>query len=131
MADRRSERRQSQRIDARMKLEVKVPLGDGQLQPASLETINISSSGIYFRSEHFIEPMTKLGMCLELPVSSATEGAAPEIATLDSEGIVVRVSPEEEAPDVDRYEIAVFFTHIEPEGLQALEEHITYLTQAS
>jgi hypothetical protein len=42
---------------------------------------------------------------------------------------VVRVEPELESPEQDQYEIAVFFTAIAPEGLDALERHIEHLLE--
>jgi hypothetical protein len=131
MTEDRVERRKAQRVDARLNLEVRIPLADGQIQPASLETLNISSNGIYFRSDHFIEPMTKLGMSMELNVPAGGEQGGVQVATLACEGIVVRTTPEEETPGADGYEIAVFFTHIQPEGLKALEDHIAYLVQTA
>jgi hypothetical protein len=127
MAEQLTERRRSQRVDANLKLEVKLPLADQELQAANLETLNISSSGVYFKSDHFIEPMTKLEMLLELPVGGSAAGDAPNLATVQCEGIVVRVSPEQSSEDSDHYEIAVFFTDIKPEGLRSLEDHITHL----
>jgi len=122
------ERRRGQRVDARLRLEVRLPRGDGGLERATLETLNISTSGVYFESDHFIEPMTKLDMVLQLPVQ-AKDGQAPTpaVAPLHCEGIVVRVVPEAPDPARDRYEVAVFFTHFDPDGLSHLEEHIAFL----
>jgi len=127
MADTSTERRKSQRVEASLKLEVKLPSGEEGSTPASLETINISSSGIYFRSEHYIEPMTKLAMMLELRVPAAEEGGEMEVDTVPCEGIVVRVTPEKDQLEVEKYEVAVFFTNIEPRGVKALESHVALL----
>jgi hypothetical protein len=118
MRERNGERRKSQRVEAALKMEVQVPLVDGTMAPASLESINISTSGVYFRSSHFIEPMTKLAMELELPL-------ADDRPRVPCEGIVVRVTPEEESASCEEYEIAVFFTGIEPQGLRQLEAYIS------
>ena len=45
------------------------------------------------------------------------------------EGLVVRSNPEAETDDCDSYEIAVFFTQVEPDGLANLEKHIAYLME--
>ena len=131
MSDAMNERRKGQRVDASLKLEVKIPREDGDLQPITMETLNISSSGIYFKTDHFIEPMTKLDMILELPVHQDDQGKTDKIATAQCEGIVVRVLPENEAPDVDHYEVAVFFTQIDEEGMLHLSEHINMLLAVS
>jgi hypothetical protein len=127
MAEIRTERRKARRVDANLNLEVKVPRADGSLETASLETINISSSGVYFKSDHFIEPMTKLAMELEVQVPAGEGGA--ETALVPCEGLVVRTNPEAESADCRNYEVAVFFTHIESEGMANLERHITMLIE--
>lgn len=130
MATPRTERRRAQRVDARLKLEIRLPREDGSLAPTTLETLNISTSGVYFQADHFIEPMTKLDLELELPVP-ARAGDGAGVASCHCEGIVVRVIPEEPAPPPARYEVAVFFTHFDPEALEALEDHIQMLLAAS
>jgi len=123
------ERRKGQRVDANLKLAVKIPRPDGGHEPATMETLNISSSGIYFKSDHFIEPMTKLNMELELPVRG--DDGSERMATASCDGIVVRVLPESESDETAYYEVAVFFTQIDEEGLAHLQEHISLLLAAS
>ncbi len=127
MTDMKNERRRADRIDANLKLEVQLPGGGGSAGVANLETINISSSGVYFKSDHFIEPMTKLVMDLEVLVPEAEKNAGHQTAGVPCEVIVVRSNPESHTDGCDNYEIAVFFTHIEPEGMANLEKHITLL----
>lgn len=127
MTDNQMDRRKSDRVNANLKLEVKVPRSDGSQDTATLETINISSSGVYFKSGHFIEPMTKLAMVMEVSVSGAEAGSAVEMAPVPCEGLVVRVRPEVETEGCDEYEVAVFFTHIEAEGAANLERHISLM----
>lgn len=124
MSGQGSERRRAQRVNANLKLEVRVP-GDGS-KTATLQTINISSSGVYFRSDHFMPPMTRLGMDIEVTVPGA-EGGSPGTAMVPCEGLVVRSTPEAETADCSDYEIAVFFTNISPEGMANLERHIALL----
>lgn len=123
-----SEKRKSQRIDANLKVAVTLPQADGTSKVTNLESLNVSTSGIYFKSDHFIEPMTKLAMSLELPLVGTDSTEIPEA---NCEGIVVRVLPEFEAEGVDDYEVAVFFTHIDEEGLNYLEEHIASIMTTS
>ncbi len=118
------ERRSALRVDANLNLEVKVARADGSVDTASLETINISTSGVYFKSDHFVEPMTKLAMELELSVPGPNPGDSVEVALVPCEGLVVRTTPEGEVEGCTDYEVAVFFTHIEAEGLNILESHI-------
>ena len=123
----KNERRRALRLDARLKLEVQLPGNDGSSNIANLETINISSSGVYFKSDHFIEPMTKLVMELEICVPDDNAKGKNTTAAVPCEGIVVRTKPEAVTEGCEDYEIAVFFTHIKPEGMANLERHITLL----
>jgi hypothetical protein len=126
MAD-ASERRRGERVDAKLKLRVDLPAAGAMTE---LETINISTSGVYFRSDHHIAPMTKLAMALELTVPGG--GAIePRVAVLSCEGLVVRTQPEEPSADVSSYEIAVFFTGVDPDGKRILEDHIAFLLEGS
>ncbi len=118
MSEKPEDRRGSRRVDASLNLQVDLPQGG----PATLETINISSSGLYFRSDRFLEPMTKLAMELEVTVPDG-DGRA----MVPCEGLVVRTQPEAETVDCDGYEVAVFFTHISPDARAVLEQHITLL----
>ena len=127
MAEKRIERRKSTRVSANLKLEVKVPQLETPLDIGTLETINISSSGVYFKSGHFIQSMTKLAMVLEVSVPASDGSDSVELAPVPCEGLVVRTSPEAEVEGCDDYEIAVFFTHIEAEGTATLEQHIALL----
>ncbi|PID80065.1 hypothetical protein CSB20_08275 [bacterium DOLZORAL124_64_63] len=126
----KNERRRATRVDANLHLEVQIPSPEGGQETARLETINISSSGIYFKSDHFIEPMTKLSMDLEVLVPAEDGTPSGETATVPCEGLVVRVKPEGPTDGCSEYEVAVFFTHIEPAGMVNLERHITLLIAA-
>lgn len=116
------ERRRSQRVDARLRL--KMDLDEGQA--ASLETINISTSGVYFRSDHYLAPMTKLQLGIEVSVPGPTAGET-DLALVSCEGLVVRVQPEAPDAKTDEYEVAVFFTSVDTEGQQILADHIELL----
>lgn len=118
------ERRRAQRVDANLKLEIRLPGVDAGA--ATLETINISSSGIYFRSDHFVVPLTRLAMDIEVAVPGAEDGQRGT-AMVSCDGLVVRTTPEVETPGCDAYEVAVFFTNISPEGMANLERHIALL----
>lgn len=126
MAD-QAERRRSQRVSARMPL--KVHLDPEQTAAGGidgLETINISLSGVYFRSRRYMAPMTKLAMGLELAVEGADDRSV-EHALVQCQGLVVRTQPEQEQSGDGEYEIAVFFTWIEPQGQAILKEHLDHL----
>jgi c-di-GMP-binding flagellar brake protein YcgR len=121
------ERRRSQRVKA--KLSLQVYLGDGPdtgQEPARMETVNISTTGVYFMTDRFLAPMTKLALGIEVAVPGADEGET-DLALVRCEGLVVRTEPEAPVEGDQTYEVAVFFTWIEPEGQTILEEHIELL----
>lgn len=118
-----SERRGARRVDAKLSVQVVLPGADGAPSTATLETINISTSGLYFRSDRFLEPLTKLALELELQVPAGGNSPA-EPRLFPCEGMVVRSTPEGEVPDCTDYEIAVFFTHVDDDSAAALEQHI-------
>ena len=60
------ERRKARRVDATLALNLHIDL-PGADAAAGLETINVSSTGVYFRSRQYIEPMTKLSLNFEVP----------------------------------------------------------------
>mgnify|MGYP003572079579 FL=1 len=129
MTDNASERRGARRVNARLSLRINDPGAEEAQLSASIETINISSSGIYFRSVRFLEPMTKLALQLELPVVGPDEVEESANELVACEGLVVRTDPEIEDPDCKDYEVAVFFTHIEPNAISVLERHVAMLLQ--
>jgi len=126
MAEMQQERRRARRVDANLSLQVTLSPPDGSVKTASLQTINISSSGVYFRSDHFLEPMTKLALDFEVAVSG---DSGP--ATVQCEGLVVRTTPEAETEGCDAYEVAVFFSFLDDAARDALEQHIALLLDDS
>jgi len=120
------ERRRAQRVDARLRLQLYLDGAEGERGGAAeLETINISTSGVYFRSERYIAPMTKLSLGLELAVPGG-DSPDTDLALVQCEGIVVRTEPEQEQAGGE-YDVAVFFTWFEAEGQAILADHINLL----
>lgn len=128
MAENGQERRGARRVDASLKVNISSPAVEEA--GASLETINISTSGAYFHSDRFLEPMTKLALQLELPMAGGEDGVE-DVALVACEGLVVRTTPEQVTEGQETYEIAVFFTHLEAGVSEILERHIATLLQTS
>lgn len=112
-----TERRVERRVQARLQIELQFDPG-GKSHPTN--TINISSNGVYFASPTFVEPLTRLSMRLLLPGNG---GDAPETA-VECVGVVVRCVPEAPSPQVDRYEIACYFTDTSDEFRTLLEAYV-------
>ncbi|RKZ12984.1 hypothetical protein DRQ50_11140 [bacterium] len=129
MTEQGSERRGARRVEARLSLRIDVPEGEDSSRTANLETINISTSGAYFESDRFLAPMTKLALQLELPVLAADGSSGTEYELVACEGLIVRTTPEEEQADPAKYEVAVFFTHLEAGAASVLERHVATFMQ--
>jgi hypothetical protein len=114
-----TDRRKADRVEASLNLNLHIQL-PGIEEDASLETINVSSSGVYFKSARYIEPMTKLALTFDVEIDS--DGGTGHVSC---EGIVARVVPEVPEPGTDSYEVAVFFTTIDADSLHFLEQYIT------
>lgn len=111
-----TERRSERRVQARLQIELQFDPG-GKSHPTS--TINISSNGVYFASPSFVEPLTRLGLRLLLP----GDGGAAE-TVVECVGVVVRCVPEAPSPQVDRYEVACYFTETSDDFRNLLEEYV-------
>ena len=109
------DRRKAQRVQADLAINI-----SGDREDSTGKTIDISTNGVYFRSPYYMGPMTKVH--LELPVPGTDGDSARSKVVCD--GIVVRVTPEKEAPGVTNYEIAVFFTHMQGTSLERLRRFI-------
>lgn len=115
------ERRRAERVSARLNLNVHLHLPGGAGGVDDLETLNVSSSGVYFRSRRYIEPMTKLALSFDVPTRPDDPRS---LKSVSCEGIVVRTLPEEPDADIEAFEVAVFFTVIDAESLHHLEAYI-------
>lgn len=115
------ERRKAERVSARLNLNVHLHLPGSAGGVDDLETLNVSSSGVYFRSSRYIEPMTKLALSFDVPTRVDDPRSLKPVSC---EGIVVRTLPEEPDAEVDAFEVAVFFTIIDAESLHHLEDYI-------
>jgi hypothetical protein len=121
------DRRKSPRYRARLNLNVHVDLGRDPDRLQDLETINVSSSGLYFFSAAWIEPMTKLALSFDVPVDREDPSRTERV---ECEGIVVRSVPEVPDPEAEGYEVAVFFTTIDADSLLHLESYLDTVLSA-
>ncbi|HEV2105238.1 MAG TPA: PilZ domain-containing protein, partial [Candidatus Eisenbacteria bacterium] len=119
----RRERRGSDRTDAR--LSMRVEGGHEQGQPAQIvtESQNISASGIYCHSSHYLAPLSKVSLTIVLPKFPGAR-ASQELVKCD--GIVVRCDQRSgrrlEAP----YELACMFASLEPALRERIEEFVAW-----
>ncbi len=107
------ERRKAQRVEA--DLAVTIRGGPGETKGKAL---NISTSGIYFESPHYIAPLTKIRLDLIVPDPRAGE------LPVTCDGVVVRVEPEKKDPAVAKYRVAILFTLVSESSLKILDAFI-------
>ena len=105
------ERRRAKRVDANLAVTI-----SGAPEGAEGRTLNISTNGVYFESPKFIDVLTKVQLELVIPTGEPGSGKEQRVTC---DGVVVRVEPEHEEPDVSRYNIAVFFAFV-PKASQAV-----------
>ena len=115
---RTEERRRSERVNVAIPIDV---TGNGDT--ACGQTVNISMNGIYFQSNLYMDPLTKVRMGLVIPVENGSESVEKK-AMFD--GVVVRTEPEAETENenVTNYRIAVYITYMSKDSMNILSEFI-------
>jgi hypothetical protein len=114
----KEERRKQPRVKASVGLMIGV-----EPQSPSADIRDISLSGISFIVDSPIEFMTQLVMTLVLPAADASSGGSdnPD-GRVQCEGAVVRCDPA--GADDDRYEVAVYFMHLNETAKAAIEKYV-------
>jgi c-di-GMP-binding flagellar brake protein YcgR len=108
------ERRKDARTDARLRAGVRREADGDTL---AVTTLNIGAGGVYVEVPRFIEPLTKLQITIDLP---GPKGAA----RIETQAIVVRTDPDEQKPDVTRYEVACAFLGMPEADRQAIRRWV-------
>ncbi len=111
------ERRKSQRADAQLSVGI---AGAEAGEAVSVSSINISAGGVYVEMSHFIEPLTKLALKLEIP--GPTDG--DPAVTVETDAIVVRTAPDSPSDSVEVYEVACAFLELKDEYRDAINRYI-------
>jgi len=121
------ERRRSARADASLSMRVERPPMEGDLTKLVTESQNISASGVYCTSPHYLAPLSKVALTIILPHHNPRP-AAPAGAQrlLKCDGIVVRCLPAENGPRRQSYELACSFVALDPRHRDMIEEFVTW-----
>jgi|SRR6516164_5796975 len=117
------ERRRKARTDARLSMRVEGVPSDGQPAQIVTETQNISASGVYCRSSHYLAPLSKVGLTIVLPRMPRVR---PKNELLKCEGIVVRCEPATQKRGDRGYLLACAFSALENRHHEMLEEFVTW-----
>lgn len=122
-AARRRERRVNLRVDARLSMRVEgVPDGGPSAQIVT-ESQNISASGVYCLSSHFLPPLSKVQLTIVLP---RLPGHAHSQELVKCEGIVVRCESLPQKRSDVHYQLACMFSGLDRPKQELLEEFVTW-----
>ena len=115
------ERRKRPRADARLSMRVE-GAHEGDSAQIVTESQNISASGVYCTSSHFLAPLSKVALTIVLPKLPGGRGAKELIKC---NGIVVRC--DSTAKKTDRtYELACMFSGLDESRRRLIEEFVTW-----
>ena len=120
---RRSERRRMERADARLSMRLEPMRDVGARAHVVTESQNISASGVYCKSSHYLSPLSKVDLTIVLPKLPGARGAKELIKC---EGIVVRCEPASARKAEKAYELACMFSDLDERRRMLLEEFVTW-----
>jgi c-di-GMP-binding flagellar brake protein YcgR len=110
------------RADARLSMRVEAGSPEADGAQVVTESQNISASGIYCMSSHYLAPLSKVALTIVLPKVPGTRSAKELIKC---EGIVVRC--EQSVRRGERpYEIACMFSSLDDDLRQRIDAFVTW-----
>jgi len=115
------ERRASARTDANLSMRLMGERAE-TLPEFVTETENVSSSGVYCFSPHYLAPLSKVGLTLVLPDRTADDSGD---RLLKCEAVVVRCQQNPAPAAGRRYELACSFLDLDDQHRQLLDEFVT------
>jgi hypothetical protein len=118
---RRAERRSRPRADARLSMRVEGTPG-GEAPRIVTESQNISSSGVYCTSSHYLAPLSKVALTIVLP---RLPGGRSAKELIKCEGIVVRCQPSGRKSE-RTYELACMFSGLDERRRQLLDDFVAW-----
>lgn len=119
---RRAERRRMTRADARLSMRLEPPVADTDGAQVVTESQNISASGVYCLSSHYLAPLSKVALTIVLP---RVPGGRAAKELVKCEGIVVRC--EQSARRGERpYEVACMFSGLDDEVRGRIDAFVTW-----
>lgn len=118
-----SERRTSTRADAQLSMRLDAAAAAGAVPEFVTETQNISASGVYCYSPHYLAPLSKVGLTLVLPPLA---GARRGDQLVKCEAVVVRCQQAGRVRPTPLYELACSFLGLEDGHRRLLDDYVTY-----
>jgi len=114
------ERRRRPRAEARLSMRVE-ETSEGRGTQIVTESQNISSSGVYCTSSHYLAPLSKVALTIVLPRS----GPRATNELVKCEGIVVRCQPASRRSD-RHYDLACMFSDLDDRRRALLDEFVAW-----
>lgn len=119
-----AERRRMTRADARLSMRVEGAPEEGAAAQVVTESQNISASGVYCMSTHFLAPYSKVALTLVLPRIPGTRGGNQLIKC---EGIVVRCTQTAGVKRGEKaFELACMFSDLDERRRGLIEAFVTW-----
>jgi len=120
MAKRGSDKRQHQRVEARLAMQLaEETLGEALV---TTESLNISRGGVYCESPEYLAPLSKVALTVILPAF----GVGDRTRMLRSEGVVVRCESLPPLRGRKRYQLACCFTALDADARALLDEFVAW-----
>ncbi|MHB8763769.1 MAG: PilZ domain-containing protein [Deferrisomatales bacterium] len=106
------------RRDARYPRNVAVRVGH-DADGVRAQSINISGRGLYCTVPRYVHPFSKLKVSLDLPFTSRAA------ATVECDGVVVRIDPDVPSAAVSEYRLAIYFLNLDRRDARLVEEFLS------
>ena len=119
---RRAERRRMTRADAKLSMRLETPRPETDVAQVVTESQNISASGVYCISSHYLAPLSKVALTIVLPKVPGGR-AAKEL--IKCEGIVVRCDQSTRRGERP-YELACMFSELQDEVRSRIDAFVTW-----
>lgn len=131
MSMRDQERRGAKRVESKVRFEAVIGPGDGDPRPALFETVNLSISGLYFKSDELLQPMTRFELEIMFPEGNGSDSESEGPVSVKGEGTVVWAAPDVDDPGSNLFEVGVFFSRLDAAGKKRLAAHVARVERSA
>lgn len=119
---RRTERRRMTRAEARLSMRMEPPVPEVEGTQVVTESQNISASGVYCLSSHYLAPLSKVALTIVLP---RVPGGRAAKELIKCEGIVVRCDQSTRRGERP-YEVACMFSDLADDVRSRIDAFVTW-----
>jgi hypothetical protein len=110
------------RADAHLSMRLEAPVAESEAGQVVTETTNISASGVYCMSSHYMAPLSKVALTIVLP---RVPGGRSTKELIKVEGIVVRCDQQTRRGERP-YELACMFSGLEDDVRNRIDAFVTW-----